>query len=102
MEHLIDPELAELEELLIKFPHLSAAFPDGIIDPCPKYCDVIEDTASWYFKARKSRHSETSILQTGQHGLRVQRKLVDMLPERAGFFCFCDLLLLKLFLTDWI
>jgi hypothetical protein len=84
MEHLIDPELNELQQLLDKFPYLSDAFPHGIIDPCPKYCDVLEDTASWYFGARKSRHSESSILQTGQHGVRVQQKLKDMLPERAG------------------
>jgi hypothetical protein len=48
MEHLIDLELEELEQMLDKYPHLSNAFPNSIIDPCPKYCDVLEDTALWY------------------------------------------------------
>jgi hypothetical protein len=84
MENLIDEELGELEKLLVKFPHLSETFPNGIVDPCPKYCDVLEDFSSWYFGARKTRHTETSILQTAQHGLRVQEKLKTTFPDRAG------------------
>ena len=97
MEHLIDPELEELEKILIEYPNLSKAFPNGIIDPCPKYCDVFDQTTTWFFGARKSWHTETSIIETSQRGFRLQEKLKVALPERAGTFVTMAIIVLYCF-----
>ncbi len=70
MENLIDEELGELEKLLTEFPHLFDTFPNGVVDPCPKYhdSDVLYYFASWYLGActGKTLHTETCMLESAQ------------------------------------
>ena len=84
MENLIEPELKELRDLYDKKPEVREQFPDGVQDPMPKYCAILEEFVSWYFKARRSRHTESSILEVAEGGLRLQQRLKDTFPERAG------------------
>lgn len=84
MQSLIEPELAEMKALLEAQPHLAEAFPDGIQDPCTKYCDILDEFVTWYFKARKSKHSESSIWDVAERGFRLQEKLLQYFPNRSG------------------
>jgi hypothetical protein len=84
MESIIEPEIAQIRELLEKNPHLQEQFPDGIQDPCINYCKIIEEFVTWFFKARQRRHTESSILEVAVLGDRLQRQLKEIFPERAG------------------
>ena len=86
MESIIEPELKEIRELAAQDPRILEDFGGSIEDPCPEFCNVLEDFVSWYFKARKTRQSESSILDVAEHGLRIQRKLKEAFPDRQGNF----------------
>eukprot|EP00961_Rhodomonas_salina_P177784 2397496-Rhodomonas_salina.1 len=62
-ENLIEPEIAEIKKLVAEKLQVAALFPNGVVDPCPKYCKTLEYFVSWYFKARKTRKTKSSILE---------------------------------------
>ena len=84
MENLIEPEIKEIREIIQNDPAVAEQFPDGVVDPCPKYCAILEEFVAWYFKARKSRHSETSIWEVAELGKRLQENLKATFPKRSG------------------
>lgn len=84
MENLIEPELAKIEELMEKDANVRAQFPNGVRDPCQQYCSILEQFVSWYFMARRLRHTESSILQVAKEGEKLQIQLKTLFPERAG------------------
>lgn len=87
MQNLIEPELAKIRELVKTEPQVAALFPGGVVeDPCTKYCSVLDDFVTWYFLARKTEHSESSIMEVAARGEAVQASLKDFFPARAGIF----------------
>lgn len=90
MENLIEPELKEIRDLAANNQVVAACFPDGIHDPCPKYCGVMEDFVSWYFKTRRTVQTESSIFDVAQLGLRLSQRMKEIFPDRAGttYLCF--------------
>jgi hypothetical protein len=84
MENIIEPEIAQMRDLLEKNPHLQEQFPDGIQDPCIEYCKILEEFVTWFFKARQRRHTESSVLEVAILGDRLQLQLKKIFPERAG------------------
>ena len=65
-------------------PDVAAQFPDGLQDPCPKYCLLMEQFVTWYFKARKSRHTESSIWEVAELGMQLQADLKETFPDSSG------------------
>ncbi len=84
MQNLLEPELEEISELIKQDPSVAAQFPGGVVDPCQRYCEIMEEFVSWFFLARKNQHTETSILQVGVDGLRLRKRLKEVFPDRSG------------------
>ena len=85
LENLIQPELEKIRELVQTQPQVAELFPGGVVeDPCRKYCAVLDEFVTWYFMARKTEHSESSILEVAARGEAVQASLKALFPERAG------------------
>ncbi len=87
LENLLEPELKEIKEIMEKDPGVRDQFPSGLTDPCPKFCQIMEDFVSWFFKARARKHTESSILEVARLGNRLQLRLKEVFPDRAGKFC---------------
>ncbi len=62
LDNLLEQELAEIARLMEFDESVLNQFPSGLADPCPKFCQVLEDFMSWYFKVRAQKHTEPSIL----------------------------------------
>eukprot|EP00961_Rhodomonas_salina_P232144 3136358-Rhodomonas_salina.1 len=63
MENLIEPEIEEIKKLVAEKLQVAALFPNWVVDPCPKYCEMLEYFMSWYFKERKTHQTESTILE---------------------------------------
>ena len=72
MENLLEPELQKLEGLCMEYDNVRAQYPNGIEDPCKKYCAILEEFVTWYFMARRARHTESSIFEVAERGLKLQ------------------------------
>ena len=44
----------------------------------------MEQFVTWYFKARKSRHTESSIWEVAELGMQLQADLKETFPDRSG------------------
>jgi hypothetical protein len=84
MQNLIEPELAKMQEIWLENPHLQEEFPGGFLDPCPRFCTILESFSAWYFLARQRKHTESSIIQVARDGERLQLLLKEMFPHRSG------------------
>ena len=87
LENLLEPELKEMKELMEKEQGVREQLPAGLSDPCPKFCQIMVDFVSWFFKARARKHTESSILDVARLGNRLQNQLKEAFPNRAGTSC---------------
>ena len=92
LQNLLAPEIEKIQDLIGKDQHVAVQFRDGIKDPCIEYCSILDEFVSWYFLARKQRHTDTTILQLESLGRSLQEKIKHTIPERTGKFsidCQC-------------
>ncbi len=63
LENLLEQDIKQIMRLRESHPAVARQFPDGVADPSPKFCQIMEEFVSWYFEARALKHTESGMIE---------------------------------------